>query len=257
MRSSLLLLSGYFGAFLAEAKPSFPPSNYLSPPLSPLLSRRPMSGHLMRRDVNPNQPEYYGPSQTALLFLDYQNVLINMITDQGERSNLINSAKQLLATARKNRVAIIHCLIDTDINPPRTSKIYEQWFTINKPALEAMPELAEEYSEFAPTCNSTSRYETISWRLPGPRSAFVNKDLLPLLRNELGVTSLILGGIATSGAVMGTALQGMDEDFVVTVVEDAVWDPNPQIHRDLLDVVFPVLGYVVSTAEAVGYMEKK
>lgn len=210
----------------------------------------------MKHDANPNQPEYYGPSQTALLFLDYQNVLVNMITDQEERTKLIESAKKLLATARKNKVAVIHCLIDTKIDPPPTSKIYDQWFTIHKPALEATPELAEEYSEFAPTGNSTDGHEIVSLRLPGPRSAFVNKDLLPLLRNKLGVTSLILGGIATSGAIIGTALQGIDEDFVVTVVEDAVWDPNQQVHRNLLDVVLPVSAYVVSTKEAVGYMEK-
>lgn len=187
--------------------------------------------------------------------MDYLNILVDMMANP-ERQTLIDSVNLLLATARKNKVPIIHCLIDSNIDPPSTSKIYEQWFTTNKPAFEANPKLAQEYAEFAPPANITGRLESVSHRLPGPRSAFINKDLLPFLREDLGVKSLILGGIGTSGVVLGTALQGTDEDFIVTVVEDAVWDPNAQVNRDLLDVVFPVSAWVVSTKEAVGYMKR-
>lgn len=204
--------------------------------------------------ARPNQPAYYGSSQTALLVMDYLNILVDMMTNP-ERQTLIDSVNLLLATARKNKVPIIHCLIDSNIDPPPTSKIYEQWFTVNKPAIEVNPEIAEEYAEFTPPANVTGRLESVSHRLPGPRSAFINRDLLPFLREDLGVKSLILGGIGTSGVVQGTALQGTDEGFIVTVVEEAVWDPNAQVNRDLLDVVFPVSAWVVSTEEAVGYMK--
>ncbi|KAF3058322.1 putative isochorismatase hydrolase protein [Daldinia childiae] len=206
--------------------------------------------------TRPNQPAYYGSSQTALLVMDYLNMLVDMMASP-ERQALIDSVNLLLATARKNKVPIIHCLIDTSIDPPPTSKIYEQWFTVNKPAIEANPELVEEYADFAPPPgNIAGPLESVSHRLPGPRSAFINKSLLPFLREHLGVKSLILGGIGTSGVVLGTALQGTDEDFIVTVVEDAVWDPNAQVNRDLLDVVLPVSAWVVSTEEAVGYMKR-
>lgn len=242
MRVSPLLLLSSVGGFLADALPAASEHGHQSRDVS------------RRAAAKPNHPSYYGPSETALLFLDYQNVLFQMITDDAERQSIIDSAKALLSTARKNGYNIIHCLIDTSIDPPETSKIYEQWFTVNKPILEAYPELAEEYPELAPVDNTNARHESVSLRVPGPRSAFINKDLIPLLRNELGVTSLILGGIATSGAILGTALQGTDEDFVVTVVEDAIWDPNGQVHSDLVDVVLPVSGYVASTEEALEYL---
>ncbi|CAG9942806.1 unnamed protein product [Clonostachys rosea f. rosea IK726] len=204
--------------------------------------------------AKPNQPQYYGPSETALLFLDYQNVLFSMITDESVKKSVLDSAKTLLASARQNKVPIIHCLINTKLDPPPTSKIYEQWSTIHKPLLEANLDLAKEHPDLAPNGSATG-HESTSLRVPGPRSALLNKDLITTLRKELGVTSLILGGIATSGAIIGTALQGIDEDFVVTVVRDAVWDPNSQVASHLLDVVLPVSGYVVSTSVAVSYMQ--
>lgn len=240
------------GALLADALPAASPAD--CPESSTTLKSR--ENHQSRRAAaaNPNHPSYYGPSETALLFLDYQNILFDMIPEEETRQAVIDSAKALLATARRKHLNIIHCLIDVTIDPPPTSKIYEQWFTVNKPVLEAFPELADEYYELAPIENSPARHESVSLRIPGPRSAFAAKDLLPLLRDELGVTSLILGGIATSGAILGTAIQGTDEDFVVTVVEDAIWDPDQQVHSDLVDVVFPVSGYVASTEEAIGFM---
>lgn len=166
------------------------------------------------------------------------------------RRNLIDSPKQLLATARKYKVPIIHCTVDIDLDPAPTTKIYEDWFSVNKPAFVSQPELFEEYPDLEPTRNSTGGYETVSLRVAGSRSAFINKELLPLIRENLGVTSLIIGGIATRGAVIGIALQGIDENLIVTFVKDTVWDPNQQVHKDILDVVLPSSAYVVSTIEA-------
>lgn len=203
-----------------------------------------------------SNPSHYPPHQTALLLLDYQIILTNMISDEDTRQSLIKSAKALLSTAREARIPIIHCLADTKLDPPQTGKIYEDWITIHKPNFEAMPSLATEHAELAPI-NSPGPHghESISLRPPGYRSALIVKDLVSLLREDLGVTHLILGGIATSGAVLGTATHGTDLDFVVTVVEEAVWDPNEQVHRGLLNVVFPNLAWVSSTEEALKYMK--
>jgi nicotinamidase-related amidase len=56
----------------------------------------------------------------------------------------------------------------------------------------------------------------------GIRSAPADEKVVTYLRDELGVRHLILGGIATSGAVMGTMSHAIDIGFVVTVVEDAL-----------------------------------
>jgi nicotinamidase-related amidase len=210
-----------------------------------------MSGH----NLPPSDPGHYPRSQTALLFLDYQNILINMIGDEASKQKLIDSAKALLAAARKNDVPIIHCLADTNLDPPQTNQVYNDWITIHKPILEGMPTLGAEFEELAPTNTTGTGHESVSTRPPGYRSAFVAEDLLPLLQKELGVTHLILGGIATSGAVLGTATHGTELNFVVTVVEEAVWDPNTEVHRNLLNVVFPSLAWVSNTEQALKYLE--
>lgn len=119
-----------------------------------------------------------------------------------------------------------------------------------------MPDLAVEYPEFArPEPPTDKGHESISLRPPGYRSAFVEPGLLPLLRETLGVIHLVIGGIATSGAVLGTAVQGSDLDLVVSVVEDAVWDPNDEVHRGLMDTIFPSLAWVATTEQVVGYFQ--
>ena len=69
-------------------------------------------------------------------------------------------------------------------------------------------------------------------------SAFVGSDLEVVLRS-LDATSLVLTGISTSGVVLSTLRQAADLDFGLTVLSDACADPDPEVHRVLLEKVFP------------------
>ncbi|KAF3022945.1 hypothetical protein E8E14_006346 [Neopestalotiopsis sp. 37M] len=203
-----------------------------------------------------SKPEGYPPSKTALLLLDYQNALFGMIQDEKTKRNLVDSAKELLEAARTNKVAIFHCTMDIGLDPPPTNKTSEKWHTELKPLLA--PESGAEHVELAPPTNADTDgggHEKVSERPPGYRSALVGKGLLATLRNELGVQHLILGGIATSGAVLGTATHATDLDFVVSVVKDACWDPEEEVHRALINTVIPSLAWVLPVKEAVARLE--
>lgn len=142
--------------------------------------------------------------------------------------------------------------MDTTLDPPPTNKVSDAWHTTHKPAFSSMPELGDEHGELAPTGAPTDgSRERVSLRPPGYRSALVGEGFLATLQNELGVKHLVLGGIATSGAVMGTTSHATDLDFVVTVVEDACWDPNEQVHRALIDTVLPSLAWISTLDEGV------
>ncbi|KAK8080186.1 hypothetical protein PG997_008004 [Apiospora hydei] len=200
------------------------------------------------------KPSSYPLSETALLLLDYQNVLVNMIQDQDQKNKLINSAKTLLDTARQSNVTIVHCLIDTAQDPPLTNKATELWATVHRPLLASTPDSGAEYRDLAPPANAdTSGKESVSVRPPGYRFVLVADGIVPLLRDGK-IKHLVLGGIATSGAVLGTATHGTDLDFVVTVVGDACWDPNQGVHRALVDAVLPTQAWVASVEEAVRYL---
>jgi len=77
-------------------------------------------------------------------------------------------------------------------------------------------------------------------------SAFAGSDLDVVLRS-LDVRSLVLTGIATSGVVLSTLRQAADLDYGLTVLADGCADRDPEVHRVLLEKVFPRQAVVVGT----------
>lgn len=69
-------------------------------------------------------------------------------------------------------------------------------------------------------------------------SAFGGSDLDAVLRG-LDVNSLVIAGVATSGAVLSTVRQAADLDFALTVLGDLCFDPDEEVHRVLLEKIFP------------------
>jgi nicotinamidase-related amidase len=79
-------------------------------------------------------------------------------------------------------------------------------------------------------------------------SAFTGSDLEVVLRS-LDVSSLVLTGIATSGVVLSTVRQAADLDYELTVLEDGCADADPEVHRVLMEKVFPRQATVLSAQE--------
>lgn len=79
-------------------------------------------------------------------------------------------------------------------------------------------------------------------------SAFAGSDLDVLLRAK-GIDTLILCGIATSGVVLSTLRYAADLDFRLRVLSDGCADGDPEVHRVLLEKVFPRQADVLSIDE--------
>lgn len=79
-------------------------------------------------------------------------------------------------------------------------------------------------------------------------SAFAGSDLDVVLRS-LGVVRLVLAGIATSGVVLSTLRQAADLDFELVVLSDGCADADAEVHRVLLEKVFPRQAEVVTVTE--------
>jgi nicotinamidase-related amidase len=79
-------------------------------------------------------------------------------------------------------------------------------------------------------------------------SAFTGSDLDVVLRAG-GTDSLVLTGVATSGVVLSTLRQAADLDYRLTVLADGCLDADPEVHRVLLDKLFPRQADVVTIAE--------
>ncbi|MEV5532765.1 cysteine hydrolase [Streptomyces prunicolor] len=86
------------------------------------------------------------------------------------------------------------------------------------------------------------------------RSAFHDTGLDTLLR-DLGVTQVVLSGVATSSGVESTARSASDQGYHVVLVTDAMGDPDPEAHRHSVERVFPKLGETATTAEVIDMVE--
>jgi nicotinamidase-related amidase len=65
------------------------------------------------------------------------------------------------------------------------------------------------------------------------------------------IETLILMGHATSGVMLSTVRLAADLDYQLIVVEDGCADRDPEVHKLLMEKVFPRQGMVVSSKETV------
>jgi nicotinamidase-related amidase len=86
-------------------------------------------------------------------------------------------------------------------------------------------------------------------------SAFSGSDLEIVLRS-LSIDSLVLMGLSTSGAVLSTVRQAADLDYSLTILGDLCWDPKAEVHKVLLEQVFPRQARVVGADEWVEELGK-
>jgi nicotinamidase-related amidase len=79
-------------------------------------------------------------------------------------------------------------------------------------------------------------------------SAFAGSDLDVILR-AYETQSLVLTGISTSGVVLSTLRQAADLDFDLVVLSDGCADGDHEVHRVLLQKVFPRQAAVMTVDE--------
>jgi nicotinamidase-related amidase len=79
-------------------------------------------------------------------------------------------------------------------------------------------------------------------------SAFSENSLHLILRAK-GIEHLVLFGISTSGIVLSTLCQAFDLDFQCTLIQDACFDPDAEVHRVLTEKVFAAQARVMTAEE--------
>jgi nicotinamidase-related amidase len=79
-------------------------------------------------------------------------------------------------------------------------------------------------------------------------SAFSGSDLEIVLRAQ-GIQHIILTGVATSGVVLSTLREAADKDYRITVLSDCCTDRDTEVHRVLVDKIFPFQASVLTLDE--------
>jgi nicotinamidase-related amidase len=78
--------------------------------------------------------------------------------------------------------------------------------------------------------------------------AFSTTDLHEQLQ-DAGVDTLVLAGISTSGVVLSTVIEAHDLDYRTFVLADGCADTDAEVHRFLVEKIFPRRAEVITLAE--------
>lgn len=79
-------------------------------------------------------------------------------------------------------------------------------------------------------------------------SALSGTDLPTILRGR-GISHLVLAGVMTSGAVLSTLCEAVDQDYRITVLKDLCLDRDEEVQRVLTEKVFPMHAKVLEAEE--------
>lgn len=178
-------------------------------------------------------------NHTALLVMDVQRRNVDRFADGPD---YLLRVGQAIEAARGAGVPVVHVVVAFRPGHPEISSRNKIFSALaGTGGFGADDESAQIHPDVAPLPDEV----VVTKRRV---SAFAGSDLDVVLRG-LGVHSLVLTGIATSGVVLSTLRQAADLDFELTVLSDACLDADPEVHRVLLEKVFPRQAEIRTVAE--------
>ncbi len=168
-------------------------------------------------------------SGTALLLMDLQNVIVNMVPAEVDA---IGPLKEAIEVARRAGITLIYVVVKFRPDFPEVNeknRVFGKLKSGAMPIQEGNP-AAEIHSELTPAPNEV----VVTKRRV---SAFTGSDLEVVLRAQ-GISHIVLAGISTSGVVLSTLREAADKDYQITVLSDCCFDRDTEVHRVLTEKVF-------------------
>jgi nicotinamidase-related amidase len=178
---------------------------------------------------------------TALLVMDFQTTIVEGFA--ADKDALLARTAGLLAAARAAGAMVVYVVVGFRAGYPEVSAANASFnairgtgrFAAGDPGAAIHPAVAPQDGDVVVTKHRVG--------------AFAGTDLDMILRAN-GIDTLVLAGIATSGVVLSTLRHAADADYRVRVVRDCCSDRDEEVHRVLMEKVFPRQATVVSAAQA-------
>jgi nicotinamidase-related amidase len=155
---------------------------------------------------------------TALLVMDVQPGIVDRIPEKDEYLARLMPA---IDSARERRIPVIFVVVGFRPGAPEATGMFKEragMLTDPRPVIDL------EEGEVLVTKRRVS--------------AFTGSDLEVILRAQ-GIRHLVLTGLATGGVVLSTLREAADKDYQLTVLSDLCADFDPEVHRLLVEKVFP------------------
>jgi nicotinamidase-related amidase len=174
--------------------------------------------------------------KTALIVIDLQKGITSLPTAH-PMNDVVTKASTLAEAFRKRHLPVV--LVNVDGGAPGRSER-----TFSGPFPDGWTELLAELNKQPSDHLVTKR----TW------GAFTNTDLEEHLK-KLGVTQVVIAGVATSFGVESTARQAHERGFNVTLAVDAMTDLDADSHTNSITKIFPRLGESGTTKEIIDLLK--
>jgi len=176
-------------------------------------------------------------SRTALLLMDFQE---GIVAGQPEpaRSAILDRARMALEAARGAGLLVVYVSVRLRPGYPDVSPRNKR-----SSAAKAAGRL-EEGTAAVQIVSRLAPREGEPLVIKRRVGAFYGSDLEVVLRSH-DIATLVLAGLSTSGVVLTTVRTAADMDYDLVVLSDCCGDPSPEVHRVLMDSVFPSQAAVV------------
>jgi len=177
--------------------------------------------------------------KTALLVIDLQKGIVALSTAH-PADEVVKLARQMIDAFRRHHLPIVFVNVAGGApgrteSPPRAGQFPPDW-------TELVPELNRQPADHMVTKRT--------W------GAFTNTGLDEHLK-KLGVTQVVILGVATSIGVESTARHAYENGYHITLAVDAMTDLNADAHTNSITRIFPKLGETGTTREIIELLDKR
>lgn len=179
-------------------------------------------------------------SKTALLLMDLQNGIVSRYCNDPVFIGRLQQAKD---AARAAGMPVIYVVVKFREQFPEVSPHNKAFGALKSgalPLIEGNP-AADIFGDLAPEPTDI----VVTKRRV---SAFSGSDLDVVLRAQ-EINHVVLAGIATSGVVLSTLREAADMDYEITVLSDCCFDKDEEVHRVLMEKVFPMQSEVITAKQ--------
>ncbi|MEI9965359.1 MAG: isochorismatase family protein [Caulobacteraceae bacterium] len=179
-------------------------------------------------------------ANTALLVVDLQKGIVGLPLAH-PIADVVDRARALAGAFRRHGLPVV--LINVDGGAPgRTEQ--------PRPNLDAFP---EGWTDLIPELDRQPADIVVTKRTWG---AFASTDIEQRLKT-IGVTQVVVLGVATATGVESTARQAYEAGFNVALAIDAMADTRPEAHDYSLRNVFPRLGETGTSQEIIDLLQTR
>jgi nicotinamidase-related amidase len=174
-----------------------------------------------------------------LILIDLQKGIVSLPTAH-PASEVVKHARELADAFRRHQLPVV--LVNVEGGAPGRSE-----------QTRSTGDFPAGWTDLVPELNPQATDHRVTKRTWG---AFTNTGLEKLLKG-LGVSQVVIAGVATSVGVESTARHAHEHGFHVTLAVDAMTDRNADAHHNSVTRIFPRLGETGTTQEILELLNKQ